>query len=132
VPVIDFHTHIFPPEIIAQRKVYLQRDSWFRQLYADPKARMASADDLIASMGRCGVDASATFGFAWADQGLCRTVNDYVLESVSCWPERLFGFADYPLIGQEHFLRRVRGSGLSADALESVLGGYATRLLRGG
>jgi len=54
---------------------------------------MASAEDLIASMDGCGVDASVTFGFAWADQELCREANDYVLESVSRWPDRLIGFA---------------------------------------
>ena len=91
--IIDFHTHVFPPEIIAKRNVYLQRDDWFRQLYADPKARMASTDALIASMDRCGVDAAVTFGFAWADQALCRDANDYVLESMSHWPDRLYGFA---------------------------------------
>jgi hypothetical protein len=93
VPVIDFHTHIFAPEISAERDVYLRRDAWFGQLYADQRAKMASADDLITSMDACGVDQSVTFGFAWADQGLCREANDYVFESVSRWPGRLFGFA---------------------------------------
>jgi len=93
VRVIDFHTHIFPPDIIAQREPYLRRDDWFRRLYADPRASMVTADDLIASMDRSGVDAAVTFGFAWADQGLCRAVNDYLLEAVSRWPDRLFGFA---------------------------------------
>ena len=93
MPIIDFHTHIFAPEIIARRDVYLQRDDWFRRLYAHPKARMASADELIASMDQSGVDSAVTFGFSWAEQGLCRESNDYVLESVSRWPDRLFGFA---------------------------------------
>jgi predicted TIM-barrel fold metal-dependent hydrolase len=54
---------------------------------------MVGADELIDSMDASGVDAAVTFGFAWADQGLCREANDYVLESVSRWPDRLFGFA---------------------------------------
>ena len=93
VPTIDFHTHIFPPEIIARREFYLDRDDWFGQLYADPRAAMASADELVAAMDASGVDQSVTLGFAWADQGLCRACNDYVLESMSQWPERLVGFA---------------------------------------
>ena len=93
MPVIDFHTHIFPPHILAQRRSYQQRDNWFGQLYADPKAKMATADELVAAMDAAGVDKSVTFGFAWADQGLCREANDYVLESVSRWPDRLIGFA---------------------------------------
>lgn len=93
MPIIDFHTHIFPPEIIARRAVYLERDAWFRLLYTNPQAKMATADDLIAEMNASGVDIAVTFGFAWADPGLCREANDYVLEAVSHWPERLIGFA---------------------------------------
>ena len=91
--VIDFHTHVFPPDVITQRETYLQRDRWFGRLYADPKARMASAEDLIAEMDRSGVAISVTFGFAWANQELCRLANDYVLEAASRWRERLVGFA---------------------------------------
>ena len=36
---------------------------------------------------------AATFGFAWADQGLCRATNDYVVDAVSRRPDRLLGFA---------------------------------------
>lgn len=93
VRVIDFHTHIYPPEIIAQREAYLRRDDWFRRLYADPRARMVTAEDLVASMDRGGVDVAVTFGFAWADQGLCRAANDYLVDAVSRWPDRLLGFA---------------------------------------
>ena len=91
--VIDFHTHIFTPELSARRETYLQRDAWFGQLYADPRASMASAEELVAEMDRSGVDVAVAFGFAWADQGLCRAANDYVLEAVSRWPQRLVGFA---------------------------------------
>ena len=93
VPIIDLHTHIFPPHIIAKRDTYLQRDGWFGQLYASPQARMATADQLISSMDEAGVDAAVTFGFAWSDQGLNREANDYVLESMARWPSRLLGFA---------------------------------------
>ncbi len=94
MPVIDFHTHIFPPHVIANRDAYLQRDHWFGQLYANPQARMATAEQLIGAMDTAGVDAAVTFGFAWADQGLDREANDYVLESMARWPDRLLGFAE--------------------------------------
>jgi uncharacterized protein len=93
VAVIDFHTHIFPPDVIAARDRYVQRDGWFRQLYNHPKARMASAEELIAAMDVAGVDASVTFGFAWSDPDLCRAANDYVIDAVLRWPGRLHGFA---------------------------------------
>ncbi|MGB9880191.1 MAG: amidohydrolase family protein, partial [Anaerolineae bacterium] len=93
MPIIDFHTHIFPPEILARRDAYLERDGWFHLLYSNPQAKMASADHLIAEMNASRVDMAVTFGFAWADPGLCREANDYVLDSVSRWPDRLLGFA---------------------------------------
>lgn len=101
VTTIDFHTHIFPPDVIARREFYLDRDGWFGQLYADPRAAMASADELVAALDASEIDQAVTFGFAWADPGLCRACNDYVLESMSRWPERLVGFAQVNPISEE-------------------------------
>ncbi len=93
VSVIDFHTHIFPPDVIAARHRYVQRDAWFCQLYDHPRARMATAEELIAALDAAGVDAAVTFGFAWSDPALCQAANDYVLDAVRRWPRRLYGFA---------------------------------------
>ena len=79
--IIDFHTHITAPDIIARRDEYLVRDAWFRDLYANPKARLSSAEDLIAAMDRADVDQSVVFGFGWRDMDLCRQDNDYVMEA---------------------------------------------------
>jgi predicted TIM-barrel fold metal-dependent hydrolase len=91
--IIDFHTHITAPEIIARRDEYLVRDAWFRDLYANPQARLSSAEDLIAAMDRACVGQSVVFGFGWRDMDLCRQDNDYVMEAVARHPERLIGFA---------------------------------------
>ena len=91
--LIDFHTHIFPPEICQQRTKYCERDPWFGQLYSSPKAGMASAEDLIAEMDVAGVDASVTFSFGWSDPGLIRATNSYVLETIQRYPGRVFGMA---------------------------------------
>lgn len=90
--IIDFHTHITAPEIIARRDEYLIRDAWFRDLYADPKARLSSAEDLIAAMDRGSVGQAVVFGFGWRDMDLCRRDNDYVMEAVERYPDRLLGF----------------------------------------
>jgi predicted TIM-barrel fold metal-dependent hydrolase len=91
--IIDFHTHVFSPEMIAGRENLLKRDRWFGLLYANPKARMATAEDLIQSMDRAGIDLSVTFCFGFADHGLCTQGNDYVIDSISRYPDRLIGFA---------------------------------------
>lgn len=89
--MIDAHVHIFPPDLVSDRSPYLARDPWFRVLYQSPSARMVTADQLIVSMDAEGVEQSVVFGFAFQDQGLCRLVNDYVLEAVAAYPRRLVG-----------------------------------------
>jgi predicted TIM-barrel fold metal-dependent hydrolase len=91
--IIDFHAHITAPEIIKQRDEYLVRDAWFRDLYANPKARLSSTEDLIAAMDRASVQQAVVFGFGWRSMDLCRQDNDYVIEAVDRYPERLIGFA---------------------------------------
>ena len=91
--LIDFHTHIFPPEIRQQRERYCARDPWFGQLYSNPKARMASIEDLVAEMDASGVDASVAFSFGWSDPGLIREGNDYILDAMRRYPGHIYGLA---------------------------------------
>jgi predicted TIM-barrel fold metal-dependent hydrolase len=91
--IIDAHTHIFPPEIVARREEFAARDPWFAELYSSPRARMATAEDLIASLDTHGIDRAVTFGFGWRDPGLIRLANDYVIQVVREHPDRLIGFA---------------------------------------
>ncbi len=90
---VDAHVHVFPPEMIARRESYLPRDDRFAALYGSPRARMATADEVVVHMDETGVAQSIVFGFPFADQGLCRMVNEYVLEAVAAWPGRLAGLA---------------------------------------
>ena len=91
--MIDGHVHIFPPEIIEDRESYLVRDARFATLYRSPLAKMATAEEVVAHMEEAGVKTSVVFGYAFADQGLCRLVNDYVIEATARYPGRLVGLA---------------------------------------
>lgn len=91
--IIDFHTHIFSDEMRASRAAYLERDAWFATLYDEPKRKLASAEDVVASMAASGVDRTVVFGFPWRDGGLCREHNDYLIDAVRRYPDRLIGFA---------------------------------------
>jgi uncharacterized protein len=91
--LIDFHTHIFPPHIGKQRALYCRRDPWFSALYADPRARMATADELVAEMDASGVDASVAFSFGWTDPGLIEETNSYVIDALRRFPGRIYGMA---------------------------------------
>jgi len=90
--IIDFHTHIFPPWIKERRDEYLKRDSCFSLLYSQPKAKLATAEELIASMDEAKVDLSVALNIGWENHELCVETNDYILDSVSRYPDRLIGF----------------------------------------
>lgn len=86
---IDVHTHIFPPEVVADRDRYFTGERMFHALYGNPKAKLATAETLIDAMDESEIDRSVTFGFPWQDSGFTKRHNDYVLESASKYPSRL-------------------------------------------
>lgn len=90
--IIDFHTHIFPPVIRDRREDFLRRDPTFDEMYANPKAKIATAQDLLRSMDQAGVDLSVTLGFAWRDHDLCVLHNDYLLEAAAASEGRIVPF----------------------------------------
>ncbi len=89
---IDFHTHIFPPPIRERREEYLKRDACFADLYSSSRAKMVSAEELITSMDEQGIATSVVLNIGWKSQQLCIETNDYILESVARYPDRLLGF----------------------------------------
>jgi hypothetical protein len=90
--IIDFHTHIFPPWLRESREEYVKLDPCFSLLYSDPKAEMATAEELLAAMDEAGVSVSVVLNIGWVSQELCVRTNDYILESISRYPKRLVGF----------------------------------------
>ena len=90
--IIDFHTHVFSPRIKKDRGKYIESDPCFAILYSSPNARLATADELIASMDKDGVDFSVILNGGWATHELCVETNDYILESIARYPKRLIGF----------------------------------------
>jgi predicted TIM-barrel fold metal-dependent hydrolase len=90
--IIDFHTHIFPPWLRERRDEYIKRDPCFSLLYSQPQAKMATAEELLASMDEAGIDLSVVLNIGWVGHELCVKTNDYILDSVSRYPTRLVGF----------------------------------------
>jgi len=90
--IIDFHTHIFSPRVIQERSHYLQHDPCFAALYANPKAKLATAEELIISMNRHQVDMAVALNIGWSSSGLCAETNDYLLEAAARYPDRLLAF----------------------------------------
>ena len=90
--IIDFHAHVLPPRIKKDRGRYVEKDAAFAQIYSGEKVKIATAEDLINNMDRDGVDISVIVNYSWSTHELCVETNDYILESVSCYPKRLIGF----------------------------------------
>jgi len=90
--VIDFHTHIFPPQIKKHRKRYIDSDPGFAILYSKKDTKLATADELITSMDKAGIDVSVITNIGWTTHELCVETNDYILESIARYPQRLIGF----------------------------------------
>ncbi len=90
--IIDFHTHIFPPDVRDKRKDYIARDATFAELYSSPSTKIATAEELLASMDAEGVDVSVALGFAWREHTLCIEHNDYLLEAAANGGGRIVPF----------------------------------------
>jgi predicted TIM-barrel fold metal-dependent hydrolase len=91
---IDSHVHITPPDIIANWEKYAEKEPHFSLLSNSKNNKFAAAEDIIVSLDADGLnfDRAVVFGFAFRDDGLCRYVNDYVIEKVKEFPSRLTGF----------------------------------------
>ena len=95
--IVDFHTHIFPPGVIETRESLVQDDATFAALYGNPEAQLASAEDLLRSMEKAGVDVSVALGFAWRDEATVRKHNDYLLAAAAASEGRIVAFCGLPL-----------------------------------
>ena len=80
-PLVDSHTHLFPPAQAARRPEIAQDDTAFAEIYADPKARMAPLDDLLAALDRAGIDKAVVAGFAFSRPPELAEQNRYLVES---------------------------------------------------
>jgi hypothetical protein len=90
--IIDCHTHIFPDEMKERRETFCQRDRGFASVYNNPKARIARAEELIASMDESGIERSVICGFPWSEPELCSVHNQYLIDAASRYPGRLIVF----------------------------------------
>lgn len=80
-PVIDAHTHIFPPEIIKRREAIAARDRGFARIYGNSRAIMADCSDLLRYMEEDGVEVAVVCGFPFNDRESLELTNDYILHA---------------------------------------------------
>ena len=115
--IIDFHTHVFPPEVVENRERFAARDRVFALIYGNPGARMVTVEGHLEAMGEDGVDAAVVCGFPWEDPGLAGMANAYALEAQRRFPGRVHAFYPPPLAGGDAALQAAE------DALQAGMKG---------
>jgi len=90
--IVDFHVHLFPASVCADRECHFADEPEFALLYGNPAARLVSEAELLAALDEEGVDRAVVFGFPWRDPERFRRHNDCIREAVSRHPRRLIGF----------------------------------------
>ncbi|MCL4396455.1 MAG: amidohydrolase family protein, partial [Chloroflexi bacterium] len=91
--IIDAHTHVFSPDLIANRESYAKRDPFFGQLYSGVAARMIDAAGLVAAMDAAGVDKAVLAGWPWQPHEICVEQNTWTMQALRQYPNRLFALA---------------------------------------
>lgn len=97
--IIDAHTHAFPPRMIERRGRLVPVDASFAELYGDARAKMVSADALLESMDRAGVDVSIVCGFWWEHADLAEEHAAYLLDAAASSNGRLIPFVPVAATG---------------------------------
>ncbi|MDR1875922.1 MAG: amidohydrolase family protein [Synergistaceae bacterium] len=93
---IDFHIHLYPPEIVRDAEKISESEPYFDALTHNSVHKWGTIDDLLPRMERDGVERAVVGGFAFRDMGLCRFCNDYIIDCVKRYPEKLDGMCLVP------------------------------------
>jgi len=131
--VIDFHTHLFPAHFSQKRDAFFSQEPAFEALYRSATSRLAGCEELLRSMEEQGVQRAVIFGFPWQKAEHFRRHNDYILESVHRYPDKLIGFCCFsPLSPQgPQEARRCLDAGLSGVGELAVYeSGFSEKIMR--
>ena len=90
--IIDAHCHVLPPSFASRHAELSERDATYASLFPSASPRLATAEDLIQSMKDTGVAHAVVMGMGWTDRELAIEANDYIIDSVSKFPDYLSGF----------------------------------------
>ena len=94
--MIDFHIHLYPPEVIRDAEKISEREPYFDALVHNSVHKWATLDDLLPRIERDGLERAVVGGFAFRDLGLCKMCNDYIIECVKKHPDKLDGLCLVP------------------------------------
>ena len=93
--------------MIERRAELVRIDDGFAAIYGDGRARMASADDVLASMDRAGIDVTVVAGFWWTDPKQADEHAEYLIDVADAASGKLLPFVPIAF-GTPDALIRVR------------------------
>jgi predicted TIM-barrel fold metal-dependent hydrolase len=93
VPLIDAHVHFFPASQRERRGTIAGEDRGFAAIYADPRAKMATASDLVAALDEAGLGAAVAAGFAFSGARELEEQNAALIAAATEFPQRVIPLA---------------------------------------
>lgn len=113
--IVDFHTHMFTPDVCADRAPFLN-DGQFRRLYDAPGARIVDHRGLGEAMRSSGVDIAVAMGFPWEREDHCAAQNDYFRRVLDETGGAILPFGSVPVGGTADvraWVRDIKKAGLA-------------------
>ncbi len=98
--IIDCHTHVFTPEVIAKREEIIERDIRFASIYKGSNESIIDAHGLMEYMENNMISRCIACGFPFMDDGLIEASNDYIIEA-SRQDSRIIPFIVFNLYDKE-------------------------------
>jgi predicted TIM-barrel fold metal-dependent hydrolase len=74
------------------RETYFEGEPAFKMLYAWEKAQLVGGHEMVQVMDEEQVDISVAFGFPWKNPEYSKRHNDYIMDVVVRYPDRIKGF----------------------------------------
>jgi predicted TIM-barrel fold metal-dependent hydrolase len=93
--LIDVHIHLSSPYILASRATAFSGEPSIEPIYSDPKARLASSEEVLSSLKEGGVDKALVMGFSFWKEDNARRYNDWLLEECQRRAEILYPLAAF-------------------------------------
>jgi predicted TIM-barrel fold metal-dependent hydrolase len=82
-------------------------------LYSNAKAKLSTADELLASMDDGGIKKAVIQNIGWVNNDLCIRSNDYILEMAAKYPDRLISFCSCQPAEGDAALREIERCAMS-------------------
>ena len=110
--IMDFHTHIFPTDIVNNRESYID-DPRFKLLYSSKKSVIIDRSGLLDYISANELYGAVAMSFPWIDEKRCLYHNEYMASIIG---DNVFPFGMVPVSGNrsiKSYVEDIKKHGLS-------------------